>query len=427
MLKQYLSKLDRFLGLSMSLAAGGALVKALAMASNLAWNAILLSTLGFAQYGIFSVPYTIVAIAHSPIAVALPDYIAYTTARASFVTMKRFRIVAAAFAFVLCAFFLGLSLVGLRDEQADRASVELAGAMLVMLLSNYAITGSGAFIKAAGRPFLGLFLEIAARHLVILISIAGTLTLTRTTISSAATGLMMVSGALVATALMAVALACLHNKCRTDERSFKHSPKKMSAYGLTGLLTVSLTQADVLLISAFASSEIVGSYRLVQQLMQVVNFAQGAIGAIFAPTLSRLHFKGDVAALCRTFEGARRLSIFGAVIGFLLIALTMSSLLSVVSGSVPDGAWQMIAVLGAGYFVSACAGPIGVFANSTGYIHHSIRSLILSAGTYAAVAFLLLPAVGYWAFPWASASGLIARNLYLTALTYLPFRRRLYA
>jgi O-antigen/teichoic acid export membrane protein len=162
---------------------------------------------------------------------------------------------------------------------------------------------------------------------------------------------------------------------------------------VNGLAAVAL-RADVIVVGAISGSEAAGVYAVASRVALLSTFALEALNTIVAPTISKLFFAQEHAALQRLVRNAARVTFGSSLLVTLALELAGTRSLAVF-GSGYTGGMTALQVLLIGQLVNASTGPVTYLMISTGG-----QNLAALAQAVSTALFLLsaIPLTYYWGF-----------------------------
>ena len=180
------------------------------------------------------------------------------------------------------------------------------------------------------------------------------------------------------------------------------------AHDLTGVL---LTAAGTILLAAIRNDSEVATLRAVMPVALTLSYVLATFGVLFAPLASRLRARGDSQEVNRIYwQTAAWTGLFSLPV-FLLGAIFAHQLTLFLFGSRYADAAAVLAVLMAGYFITALLGPNGVLLAVYGEVRYIVVTNVSAVVVNIALGVVLISAFGAMGAAIAASATFIALNL----------------
>jgi O-antigen/teichoic acid export membrane protein len=191
-------------------------------------------------------------------------------------------------------------------------------------------------------------------------------------------------------------------------------------FGVT-IVTFLIFYMDTLVLAHFRSSAEVGLYSVCIRLIVITGFGLPVVSQIFAPMISELHKKGEIAEMGAYFKTVTVWAVEFFVPLMLLFVVAPGPILGLFGREFRVAA-SCLLILGVGQLVNILTGPVGLILNMSGWTRlqfwNSTSVLILQI----VVAFLLVPRYGYMGAAIANTSAVVVVN----AARVVQLQRRLH-
>ncbi len=239
-----------------------------------------------------------------------------------------------------------------------------------------------------------------------------------TALRADATNALMLQGAALVLAAMAVAVLVIR-----DERSLPGAPpllhlRRWGAGGASflaiGALTVAMQHTDVLMLGSLVATEDAGIYHLAARMAELAALALAAVNVVLAPLFARLAAAGEIARLHRiAVTSARLLTLLGlaALAGFAVFGGWLLGLFGV---GFSDGRTALL-ILAAAQVANLACGSVALLLSMAGHAGATARGMAAGAGANVALNALLIPLYGIEGAALATGASLILWNLILLA------------
>ena len=180
-------------------------------------------------------------------------------------------------------------------------------------------------------------------------------------------------------------------------------------FGVT-ILTFLIFYADTLVLAHFRSSAELGLYSVCIRLIVITGFALPVVSQIFAPMISELHQRGEIAEMGAYYKVVTVWAVEFFVPLILLYIAAPATILGLF-GAEFRAAAPCLLILGIGQFINILTGPVGLILNMSGWTRlqfwNSAAVLVLQL----AIAFLLVPRYGYMGAAIANTSAVVVVNV----------------
>ncbi len=135
---------------------------------------------------------------------------------------------------------------------------------------------------------------------------------------------------------------------------------------LTGISALLYTQADIVILGMFTSTEMVGIYGVASKLVLLVYFPMMAFATAIPPLIASAHAAGDQGGLKNIVSESTRWILSTAMPIILVLALEGKYILRYFYGPEFEAGYIVLLILTLGQLVKAGAGLIGVILQMTG-------------------------------------------------------------
>jgi O-antigen/teichoic acid export membrane protein len=181
---------------------------------------------------------------------------------------------------------------------------------------------------------------------------------------------------------------------------------------LSGMQIIN-TQADVVMLGLFTTSEEVGVYRAATQGAMLVVFFLSAINLVIAPYISQLSTAGKKEQLQRLATTSARATLLAAAPVAAAFVLFGEPILSIVFGEEFAPGHVPLAILCVGQLVNAAAGSVGMLLNMSGHERDTARGVAVATVTNVILNLILVPRLGMTGAAIATAVTLVIWNALL--------------
>lgn len=188
---------------------------------------------------------------------------------------------------------------------------------------------------------------------------------------------------------------------------------------IAGLATVN-SQADILMLGIFESSDKVGLYRVATQTANLAVFGLQAVNMVVMPRFAQLYAEKNLVRLQRLVTVSARVILAFSLIVVVTFVAFGQPILSLVFGKDYVDAYIPLVVLLGGQLVSSTAGSVGHLLNMAGYERDSLNAVAVAAAINIVLNLLLIPLWGMVGAATATATSLAVRNIW----SFWAVRRR---
>jgi len=179
-------------------------------------------------------------------------------------------------------------------------------------------------------------------------------------------------------------------------------------FGVT-IVTFLIYYADTLVLAHYRSTAEVGLYAVCLRLIIITGFALPVVSQIFAPMISELHHKGEIAEMGAYFKVVTVWAVEFFVPLMLLYLAAPAAILGAF-GREFRIAVPCLLILGIGQAVNVLTGPVGLILNMSGWTRlqfwNSTSVLVLQV----VMAILLVPRYGYMGAAIANTTAVVVVN-----------------
>lgn len=179
---------------------------------------------------------------------------------------------------------------------------------------------------------------------------------------------------------------------------------------MSSLLVRVMTWTDVLMLGYFAPPTAVGLYDAVRPLVRIVPVIWGSMIFMYTPLVSEFHADGNRAALSRVYVVVTKWfasATFPFILTFLLFP---AATLTAVFGPAYAEATTALRLLAAAYFLGNLMGPNGATLTALGYTRAVLGANVVAATANVALNVALIPGFGVTGAATATAAALVLRN-----------------
>lgn len=191
--------------------------------------------------------------------------------------------------------------------------------------------------------------------------------------------------------------------------------------GVVALVTIFLSQGEVLVLGAFADSASVGAYAVGLRITNVMIFGQYAANVIGGPMIGEFFARGEMEELQSNVTlGVRVASVFS--VSVLLLLVLAGDWILALFGPEYVAAKTILLILAAGQTLNALSGPVGPLLSVTGEHRAYMKVMSVMAVTKLV---LLVPAIivmGVTGAAIVTATIVGIQNLWLAAVAYKRLR-----
>ena len=173
------------------------------------------------------------------------------------------------------------------------------------------------------------------------------------------------------------------------------------------------SQAAIVILGFFASSEDVGLYRAAFQAANIVSLSLIAINAVIAPQITRLYHEDDKERLQRMVTWSARVILAVSLpLATILIFFGELILKLVFGDGYVDGSTVLI-ILCLGQLINAAMGSVSLLLNMTGHERDTAKGLMIAAISNILLNLILIPSFGIEGAAAATALSLAGWNILL--------------
>jgi len=191
-------------------------------------------------------------------------------------------------------------------------------------------------------------------------------------------------------------------------------------FGVT-IVTFLIIYMDTLVLAHFRSSTEVGLYSVCIRLIVITGFALPVVSQIFAPMISELHQRGEIAEMGAYFKVVTVWAVEFFVPLMLLFIAAPAAILGLFGREFRVAA-PCLLILGVGQLVNILTGPVGLILNMSGWTRLQFWNSSSVLALQFVVAILLVPRFGYMGAAVANTSAVVVVNL----ARVVQLRRRLH-
>lgn len=195
--------------------------------------------------------------------------------------------------------------------------------------------------------------------------------------------------------------------------------KSALPFTLIGGAGIINSQADIIMLGWFRSSEEVGIYRVAVQGGVFVAFALQAFSPVLAPHFSKLYATAQVAKLSKLYKRSSMLVVLITLPILLAFVFFGAQLVKLVFGVEYMDAALPLAILAGGYAINVSFGPVGLLLQMAGNESITARVLWVTSVLNVVMNLLLIPFYGLVGASIATAASV---SLYHAALRYYAWR-----
>ena len=181
---------------------------------------------------------------------------------------------------------------------------------------------------------------------------------------------------------------------------------------LTGMMIIN-SQADIVMLGLFTTSEEVGIYRAASQGAALVVFFLTAVNMVIAPYISQLYTAGEMERLQRLATASARGILLAALPVVLAFILFGEKVLTIAFGAEYAPGYLPLAILSAGQLVNAAAGSVGLLLNMSGHERDTARGVAVATVSNVVLNLILIPRFGMTGAAIATAVTLVIWNTLL--------------
>jgi O-antigen/teichoic acid export membrane protein len=182
---------------------------------------------------------------------------------------------------------------------------------------------------------------------------------------------------------------------------------------LTAGLQIINSQADILVLGLFRTSDDVGVYKVAAQAAMLIPFGLQAVNMVIMPYIARLHAEGDHPRLQRLVTQSARAILALALPLVLAFVFFGDAILAFAFGAEYARGHLALILLSLGQLVNAAMGSVGVLLNMTGHERDTLRGVAVAALANLILNFLLIPPFGLLGAAAATACTFVIWNFLL--------------
>ncbi|MBN7797787.1 flippase [Parahaliea mediterranea] len=188
----------------------------------------------------------------------------------------------------------------------------------------------------------------------------------------------------------------LPEKSRSAVPEFKNRQWIKSAlpFALIGGAMIINTQADVLMLGLFVTSEDVGIYRVAAQACILVMFFSRAANSVLAPHFSAMHSQNNYGNLRKLYKKSQALVFVVTLPITLVLVFWGEDLLALLFGQEYRGGGVVVGILALGYMLNVAFGPVGNMLQMIGQESATAKMLWLFSVANVLLNLVLIPLYG---------------------------------
>jgi O-antigen/teichoic acid export membrane protein len=195
-------------------------------------------------------------------------------------------------------------------------------------------------------------------------------------------------------------------------------------------MNVIITKSNTILVGFYRDATSTGLFGAAATVSPFISLGLASFGKIFAPVISELWERGDVAELEATFKSVTKW-VFTLAFPIFLVFILFSPYVLLVFGRDFPGAATTLRLLSLGQIVDAMVGPIGFILSMTGRQNLNLVNSIALAGLNVVLNVVLIPRYGIAGAGLATSISLALLNIVRVIQVkflygFTPFRRDLY-
>jgi len=188
---------------------------------------------------------------------------------------------------------------------------------------------------------------------------------------------------------------------------------------LTGVMSVVISQTDIVMLGAMSNVTEVGIYAIAVKLAFLTSFILTSINSIATPKFSELFHAGKMEALTSIAQKSSKL-VFWISAPIMIVFIFFGEFLLSIFGDEFVKGYPVLILLALGKFVNGIAGSVGSFLNMTGHQKVFNRIVIIGGLTNILFNFILIPKYGIIGAAIASMLSIILWNL--LASLYIKYK-----
>lgn len=380
---------------------------------------ILARSLGPANYGVYSVVLSVIALLGVPAKAGIPTLMVREIAKNQvherwglikglIQSSNVFVIVYSLFAAFIVITVLYSELIPVTSERAELVIWALP-LLPIIALGNL----RGAALRGFRKAIQGQIPERLIQPLVLVFLVCLILFLGNSINPKLVIQLNSAAG--IAAFLVGVYLLLLKLPAEVKSSPSQYEHKKW----LVSLLPLSLysgmnliqPQITVLLLGGMSSIENVGLFRVASQGAALLAFGLTAINLVLSPYVARLYNSGDLAELQNLITTITKIACLTAMPGLVVLLLFSEEIISFVFGEEYRSASVALKILCVGQFFSVAAGSVGLVLNMSGYERESLKAIAVSVPLGLLLTAVLVPFWGVVGASIATTVSLFTWNL----------------
>lgn len=175
------------------------------------------------------------------------------------------------------------------------------------------------------------------------------------------------------------------------------SHNKILSYSMplmgSGILGFFLVWMDTLMLGILSNAEEVGIYNGAARIALFSNIMLASVNAVFAPTISKLYTKGDLAGLESAYKKTVRWIIHISIPFYLVIFTFSNEIMSLYGAQFTQGSTALI-ILSVGQLVNISVGSAGYLLNMTGKPKFELMNNCISVTLNLLLNWYLIPRIG---------------------------------
>ena len=188
---------------------------------------------------------------------------------------------------------------------------------------------------------------------------------------------------------------------------------------LTGVMSVVISQTDIVMLGAMSNVSEVGVYAIAVKLAFLTSFILTSINSIATPKFSELFHAGKMEALIKIAQKSSKL-VFWVSVPIIIVFIFFGKFMLSIFGDEFVKGYPVLILLALGKFVNGIAGSVGSFLNMTGHQKVFNRIVIIGGVTNIVFNFILIPKYGILGAAIASMISIILWNL--LASLYIKYK-----
>lgn len=405
---------------------GSASVQALKHLLALALGIVLARALGAVGYGVYAYAFAVMNVLLVVAEAGVPTLLLREVAASH--GLERWGLLRGALVrggqFVLLA-SVGVSLLGLLTLWAIADSLDAATLytmLLMLLILPLAALGKtiAHAMRGLHRVVAGQTVDMLLRPLLVLIGV-GAIFLSNHELRQPQYAMAAQLAAAVVVLLVGWWLLARYLPVETRSQRAEYQSrqwlKSALPFTLIGGAGIINSQADIIMLGWFRSSEEIGMYRVAVQGATLVAFGLQAVGAIVAPQFARLYAQGDLGKLQRLVTACVRVILLAALPVAVAFVLAGGRIVAWVFGDEFAASHAPLIVLTFGQLMIAAYGLTGPLLSMTGYEGIISKAMWFSALGNVVLNLALIPLFGVLGAAISTAITLSAWHIFLFYLS----------